>query len=309
MNRRKKTQGRMHVLAISFFVTFIALAGIYAAFYISVITPHIETQHLPESIPPYSSFWAKYVPANVAQFGFQNFTKIRLLNSSYPFPANLLELLKPADLIQTSDVNYFLTIVFAQPNITLDIAFLKEQSFVNFRATLLTESSFGEQVGNVTLYDVAVRVNTQPVTGWLVLFPNDRAVGFAAGATDAKQAVQQSLDSAANPSALSVLARVDITQTLYIVGGVDNHIGLGGENFPGVVKSGLMTVTSVDSSGPYIYVKNIVAFANSSAALTHYSDVTHGYLGSQKFVVYDSYVLAQEQDPLSRLGADYRLVL
>jgi hypothetical protein len=37
--------------------------------------------------------------------------------------------------------------------------------------------------------------------------------------------------------------------------------------------------------------------------------VTHAYLGSQKFVVYDSLVMAQEQDAMDKLLADYRLVL
>jgi hypothetical protein len=311
---RKKKKGGRHLISISFMVTFLVLVGIYVAFYISAIGPHIDVEHLPQNIPPYSSFWGRYVPADAVQFGFQNYTKIRGLNPSYPFQNRLLQVVKPADVISTNDVNYFLTVVFAQPNITLDITFLNTNSYLNFQAPFVGQAGFGEQVGNATLYEVAVspagtNSTSSLAIGWLALIPQDNAVGFAAGTTDAKQAVELSLDSATNPTTQSILSRTDIAQTLYIVGGIANHLAIGAQNFPGVVRTGEMTVTSVDSSGPYLYVKNVVAFANATAALSHYSDVTHAYLGSHKFVVYDSYVMAQEQDSLDKLGADYRLVL
>jgi len=290
-------------------VTFAVLAGLYGAFYVSVLTPRINVEHLPQSIPSYSSFWAKYVPANAVQFGFQNFTKIRLLNSSFPFQNRILQLVKPPESISTPDVDYFLTIVFGQPNITVDIAFLNPQSYLDFQAPLQSQVGSGEQVSSGTLYAVAVTASGRQSLGWLALLPTDGAVAFAAGTNDAKQAVLLSLQSAADPSSLSVLSRTDFRQSLYIVGGMSDHLALGLTNFPGIVRSGLSTLTSVDSAGLYLFVKYVVAFANSSAAMSHYSEVRQGYLGAQSLVVYDSYVLAKEQDPLSMLGPDYRLVL
>ncbi len=126
---------------------------------------------------------------------------------------------------------------------------------------------------------------------------------------EAKQAISLSLQSAASPASLSILSRTDIDQSLYIIGGVADHLGVGGQNFPGVVRSGLSTLTSVDSKGPFLYVTNVIAYGNSTTAMGHYSDVKHAYLGAQKFVVYDSFVMAQEQDGLNKLFADYRIVL
>lgn len=297
------------MLSISFIVTFVALVSVYAVFYISVITPQITVAHLPSSIPAYSSFWAKYVPSDAVQFGFQNYTKIRLLNSTFPFQTTLLQIVRPVDVIKTPDVNYFLTIIFGSPNVTIDFAFLNTQSYLSFQAPLQQAVGFGEQVGNATLYSVADNANGKLVLGWLALVPGDQAVAFAAGAADAKQAISLSLRSAASPASLSILSRTEIGQSLFIVGGVADHLGVGGQNFPGVVRSGLMTFTSVDSRGPFLYVTNVIAYANSTAALAHYSDVKHAYLGAQKFVVYDSFVMAQEEDGLNKLVGDYRLVL
>jgi hypothetical protein len=306
---RKKKGSRRRNISVSFVATFSILAGLYAAFYVSAITPRIEIQHLPSHLPSYSSFWAKYVPSGVVQFGYQNYTKIHLLNSSYPFQAKLLQLVKPVESISTPDVDHFLTIVFGQPNATVDIAFLNPLSYLSFQAPLLAQVGFGEKMGNATLYNMLVLANGRQTLGWLALRPNDDAVAFAAGTNPSKQAIQLSLESAASPSTRSMLARTDIGQSLYIVGGISDHVALGMTNFPSVVKSGLSTLTSVDSAGPYLYVKYVVAFANSTASLAHYSDVRQGYQGAQTLVVYDSYVLAREQDPMSVLGADYRLVL
>jgi len=311
---KKRKKGGRHLVSISFIVTFLALSGIWAAFYLSAVGTHMVVKTLPQNIPPYSSFWARYVPADVVQFGFQNFTKIRDLNSSYPFQNTLLQVVKPAENITTNDVNYFLTIVFAQPNVTLDITFLNANAYLSFQEPLVQESGFGTQVGNDTLYNLAVSsagTNSSSgfILGWLALFPQDHAVGFAAGTSSAEQAVELSINSTANPATQSILSRTDITQSFYVAGGVANQVALGAENFPGVVRSGEMTVTSVNSSGPYLFVNNVVTFANASAAMAHYSDVTHAYLSSHKFVVYGSLVLAQEQDDLSSLGSDYRLVL
>lgn len=305
---RKKTKRPRHMLAISFFVTFFALAGVYSVFYVSVLTPHIDVGKLPQSIPPYTSFWASYVPANALQFGFQNYTKVRSLNSSFPPEITLLQLVKPPEAINTSQVNYFLDITFAQPNASMSIVFMNSQDYLNFQAPLQTLVGYGEEFENATLYSVAVSPGSSPVLGWLALIPHDRAVAFAAGASDAKQILELSLDSAAHPSK-SVLSRTDVTTALYIVGGVADHVGVGEQNFPGVVSSGLMTVTAVDSVGQLLYVKNVVAFENSAAAMAHYSDVHKGFPGAQQFTVYDSFVLAQEADPLSKLGGDYRIVL
>ncbi len=297
------------MISISFIVTFVTLISVYAVIYVSIISPAIPVDHLPSSIPPYSSFWAKYVPADAVQFGLQNYTKIRLLNSTFPLQNTLLQLVKPVDVIRTSDVNYFLTVIFGSPNITIDFTFLNTQSYLNFQAPLQQEVGFGEQAGNATLYSVADNVNGQLVLGWLALIPGDQTVAFAAGTADAKQAISLSLQSAASPASVSILSRSDIVQSLYIIGGVADHIGVGGQNFPGVVRSGLMTVISVDSKGPFLYVTNVIAFGNSTAAMAHYLDVKHAYLGAQKFVVYDSFVMAQEQDGLNKLFGDYRLVL
>jgi hypothetical protein len=311
---RKKKKGGRHLISISFFVTFLILVGIYAAFYLSAVGTHIDVEHLPQNIPPYSSFWARYVPADVEQLGLQNFTKIHDLNSSFPPQNTLLTLIKPPETISSGDVNYFLSMEFAQPNASLDITFMKPSAYLNFQAALEGSGNFGQQYRNATLYNLAVssagtNSSSAFILGWLALFPQDDAVGFAPGTSEAQQVVQLSEDSAANPTTQSILSRTDITQSLYTVGGITDQVAFGVENFPGVVRSGEMTVTSVDSSGAYLYVKNVVTFANSSAAMAHYSDVTHAYLGSQKFVVYDSLVLAQEQDGISKLLADYRLVL
>ena len=301
MSKKKKPR----TVAYSFFATFIILALV--TFSVFLYRAPVEVVHLPSNLPNYHSLWGKYVPDNVVLFGFENYSKIREQNSSYPLYGKLLDLVEPRISLNGSDISYFLTIVFETPNKTLDIAFVQKPTFQLFSDTLSKESSFSAKEGDSDLYFVRNRVQQGFEVGWLALIPNDFAVAYARGTSDARSAISVSL-SVLNGTRSSVITRTDVDQMLYILNGPDGHLAVGFQNFPGVVRSGEMTFLAVDALGQSAQVLSVVKFSGPDVALSQYGSVKSAYLSATKFTVYDSYVLAVETGPISKITQFVRLV-
>jgi hypothetical protein len=267
----------------------------------------IPVKHLPQTVPQYQAVWAKYVPANVIQFSFQNLTLVKQLNSSLPFPRTILHLTNPKVAITTNDLRYLVAMEFQTPNASVDIAFLRPVPYAAFEAAFANLTSFSRPVGNVSLYQVQDTATGKAVLGWLALIPQDKAVGFAPGLAEAQAGMTQALRVPTQTNA-SILGLPDIRKMLYVAGGASNHIALGLNSFSGVIPSSLKTLTSVDLKGSRINVTRTVEFADEPSAYSQFGTVKQEYGRSLTIIVFDSYVRASQLDPFGDLGGDYRLV-
>ena len=304
LKRRKRPR---RALRFSFAVTFSVLTLILVAVYANAYLNPVPVKHLPAQTPEYQAEWAKYVPASVLQFSFQNFTYVKQLNSSLPFFNTILQISNPAASLTTEDVVYFVSMQFGIPNASVDIAFLKPSSYSSFAAKFADLTSFGHPVGNNSLYQVLDTATGKPTLGVLALIPGDRAVGFAPGISEAEDGVTRALRVPDQVNA-SILGLPDVRQMLYIVGGASNHIALGLYSFNTEISTSQKTLTAIDQRGTRINVSRVIAFPDSSTAYDQFSTVRQTYLGATNIIVFDSYVRASQLDHISKLGGDYRLV-
>jgi hypothetical protein len=303
MSGRRRRRPR--AFAISFAVTILVLSTLFGVLYLQQFA--IPTAPLPKEIPQYVSLWGNYVPFDAVLTSFQNLTMIRTANSSIPRNAKILDIVTPRVQLNNSEVNSFLSVVLSRPNATADIAFVGSKPFAEL-AGIASQAVPGSVIGNAKLYFVTdILTNKSVASGWMAIIPDDKAIAFSSGQITGKDAISEVL-GVRNGSIPSILSRVDIRQMLYIVGGVGGHFSLGIQNFPGVVRSGQMTLISVDSVSPGIAIKYVVGFSDSSAAISQYGAVKSAYLGARTFRVYDSYVLAVDDEPLSALEGAVRLV-
>lgn len=303
MNRRRK--GR--VFAVSFAVTLAALSGIAVfALYASPSGPQVSSKALPSQLPTYQADWAKYAPAGALQVSYYNYSLVRQLNSSVLPIGSALHLVRPNATLSEDGVETLVTIGFSQPNESVDIAFLSSSAFNSFSG-LITNYFGGGHSSTPAEYYVETSQAAGITTGWLALVPADNVVEFAAGSSAAKQVISYSLQ-AANGTIDSVLQDASVRQMLYIAGGVSGHISLGIQNFPGVVRTGQMTLIAVDKVNGQIQISYVVMFHDAATAQSQVSYMETSYLLAHAFNEYGQYLQAMEYQPLSQLEGAMRLV-
>jgi hypothetical protein len=134
----------------------------------------------------------------------------------------------------------------------------------------------------------------------MAVLSKDAAVDFGLGAQLGRAAVVKSLDVASG-HVDSIFSRPDLSQLFYIVGGATNHYAFDIQNFAGVVRTGQLTLTSIDPAANQVQVSNVVEFSDPGTATSEVQTVRSAYLSAHQFIVYDSYVKAIELHPLGSL--------
>jgi hypothetical protein len=219
----------------------------------------------------------------------------------------LFQIISPKLELKNSEIKSVISIVFASPNVTLDIAFVGQTTFDRFSRTLAEQGELPVNVGDSTLYEVRVNPGPNIQLGWLAVIPRDHAIAFSAGTGSARTAITESL-SVLNGGSPSILTRKDVNQMLYTVGGAAGHLGIQVQNFPGVVRTGEMTLVSVDATGGSAQVSYVVKFADSQTASSQYGAMKSAFLSSHQFTIYGNYVKAVEYQPISAVEGAVRLV-
>jgi len=296
---------RPRAFAISFAVTILVLSSLAGVLYLQQFA--IPSAPLPKEIPQYQSLWGNYVPFDAVLTTFQNLSMIKSFNSSILRNARILDVVAPRVQLNNSELNSLVSMVLRSPNATVEIAFVSTRPFADL-AKIASQAVPGIVIGDAKLYFVTnVLTNRSVATGWMAIIPDDQAIAFSSGQITGRDAITEVL-GVRNGSISSILSRLDIRQMLYIVGGVAPHFSLGIQNFPGVVRSGQMTLISVDAVSPGIAVKYVVGFSDPGTAISQYGAVKRAYLGARTFRVYDSFVLAIDAEPLSALEGAVRVV-
>ncbi len=302
LRRKKKESNRPFILG--FAVTVIVLAGLFVG--VLLTRPEVSVQHLPASTPQYSTLWGKYVPDSFLLFGFENYTAIRHYNSSYPTQySTLLNIVDLNVKLKAPAINYAMTISFASPNVSASFVFVNQQAFQNFTTAFEQAAPEAVPVGNATMYYVRNANQGGIQFGWIALMPADRGIAFAVGNLDAKTALQRCLELTSSDSLVS---HVNIRQMLYIANGTSDPLAIGVQGFAGVRPAANRTMTVVGVSGSQVVIKRVLQFNSTSTAVADYNLVKQAYLASHQFFVFDSYVQANQYEPLSGITGAVRLV-
>jgi len=302
MRRRRKESKKPFIAG--FVITVLGLFGLFV--FVLSMRPVAVVNPLPASVPQYTALWGKYVPASAQLFGFENYTAIRVYNSSYPTQySTLVDIINPHVALKSTSITSALTVTFGQPNESVAFAFVNQKAFYNFTTAFAAVSYSAVPVGPDTMYFVQDLYNGQPQYGWIALVPADRGIAFGLGTSDAKLAVQLCLQ--VEPSN-ALISRLNVRQMLYVANGTANHLAIGLQGFAGVIPAANNTMTVVDASGSQVVVRRILEFSSTSMALAHYTTVEQDYLASRIVAVYDSYVRATQYETLAGLSGAVRLV-
>ena len=301
---RTLVRRRSRAFVYSFVLTLVILGGLALVLYLN--SGPVTTNHLPTTLPHYHPVWGKYVPSDAIYLGMVNYSMIAATNSSLPRPGSLVTLTSPRVSINRSDVAVFVEVALATPNATIDLTFLRPSSYSTVAGVLATRGAPPYYVDGYQIYPIVTTANAQPIRGLVALLPDDYAVEISLGVHLGVEAVTKSLDVATG-KVDSILSRTDIPPLFYIVGGATNHYAIDIQNFPGVVLTGQLTMTSVDQAGSYVQVSNVVEFSDPKVASSQVQTVRSAYLLAHQFVVYDSFVKAIEFHPIASLEAEVGL--
>jgi len=301
--RRRKKESKKPFIA-GFVITVLGLFGLFV-FALS-LRPVAVVNPLPTSFPQYTALWGRYVPASAELFGFENYTAIRVYNSSYPTQySTLLDIINPHVSLKSTSITSALTVSFIQPNESIAFAFVNQGAFNNFTAAFAPVSYSAVTVGADTMYFVQDLYNGQPQFGWIALIPADRGIAFGLGTDSAKLAIQLCLQ--VEPSN-ALISKFNVRQMLYLANGTTNHLAIGLQGFAGVIPSANNTMTVVDASGGQVVVRRILEFNSSSIALAQYRTVQQDYLASRTVAIYDAYVRTMQYEALAGVSGAVRLV-
>ena len=305
---KKRRKESRWPIALGFFITVAVLSGVFLGFVL--LRPAVTVNHLPSEVPASDSLWGRFVPDNMVQFWFENYTGIREYNASYPVQfSDLLSLTAPAISLPSTSIYYSMSVTLAQPNESIAIAFVDPQTFNNFTSVFSSASPLritAVPVGPNTLYGpVQNNYEGNLQNGWLALIPAYHGIAFAIGSNDAKQALQTCLQVTTSDS---ILSRNDVRDMLYIANDTAGHLAIGLQGFPGVIPSGSTTMTVVGVSGGTTVVSRIIEFNSTSTAVTQYPHVETDYRSSTAFKVYVSFVRATQYESVSSLAIYVRLV-
>ncbi len=296
---RKKNNIRL--LATSFFVVFIGL--FITVGYLYYISSNVPSYHLPETIPQYITVWSKYAPEGILQLTYRNLTLLNQINSSALNVVALFELNSPHINISSSYVDTLMTIVFSRPNATVELAFLRNNSSFIFDAFKQIKPSRIQ--GDVDLYFTQALSNKSLVKGWAMTIPKERLFAFSEGSSNAYDALSKILLTR-NGTISSVLANIDLRKMFYIVGGPNGHLAFTFQNFPGLIRTGNMTLQVVDADTNNAKTYYVVGFVNSDYAMSQLNYFKKQYFTSQFFQVYDNFLLALKLQPLSQVASAFK---
>jgi len=303
LKRRKRGQ---RAFAVSFAVVLGAL--IIGSLSLVYLSGQVTVNHIPSQIPSYVADWGKYVPSSFVQMGLENFTFSRSINASVPPAGYALQLIAPDENISSSDVRMLLTVTLAQPNETVDIAFLSPTAFASMNSSLEGRLRFSNMTAGGRMYFVGARMNATTIEfGWLAPVAKDSAVAFGIGYQTAQSAVEEIL-ATADGTVPSVLTLPNIDRVLYLAGGPTNHVAIGFLNFAGVVRTSNLTATVIDLAGTSLSVSNIVGFNSTQTAVSQYGYVKSVYKEFHAFTVYDEFVKVYGTLPTSQLEEAIRMV-
>jgi len=298
-------RGGLSRVAISFAATLVVLSLGAAALYI--YAGRVPVEHLPLDIPAYGGVLRQFVPMDALQVSFNNLSAIRAINSSVVRNAEFLNIIDPPVVVNTTALTSRLTIGFAEPNASVNVGFLTADSFGVVASAFNTTKQPSKNVGEFRLYNVAEFNKTRLSAYWVTLIESSRAVAFSQGALPALEALSKVI-GVVNGSSDSILARLDVRQTFYIVNGTRGHLAIGIQEFIGVVRSGTATFITVDSAGPSLEISYVVQFSSPEVALAEVNTVRSDYISARQFVVYDQFVKAVETKPKSDLRVAVALV-
>lgn len=302
MRRKKKDSNRPFVAG------FVITVALLSALFLGVLLtrPEVSVQHLPSTIPQYSTLWGKYVPDSFLLFGFENYSAIRQYNSTYPTQySTLLNIIDLNVKLKAPAIDYAMTVSFASPNVSLSFVFVNQAAFTNFTTAFEQAAPEAVPVGLDTMYYVRNAASSGIVFGWIALVPADRGIVFAVGNLDAKTAVMRCLQVTSSDALISHLS---VRQMLYITNGTADPLAIGVQGFSGVVAGANTTMTVVGVSGSQVLVQRVLQFNSTSSAVSDYKMVKQSYLSSYEFLVYDSFVQARQLEKLSSLTSAVRLV-
>jgi hypothetical protein len=297
---KRRRRGRAFVVSFVLTLAFLSGVVVFTLFY----NPGISNIPLPARIPAYQAAWARYAPEGALQVSFYNYSLIRQLNSSTLPQGTALVLVRPNASFSEDSIRALVTVEYALPNESIDVAFLDRSAFQSFSALVSGNSSAGTQP---SLHFVQISQSGRITAGWLALVPTGGVVEFGTGFSAAQQAINSSLQ-ASNGTINSILQSPDVTQMFYIAGGPDGHVSVGIQNFPGVVRTGQMTLIAVDAVGGQVHVSYVVKFQDDSTARSQLDYMKSSYLSAQTFTEHDQFLQAVETDPFSSLQGDMRLV-
>jgi len=300
--RRKKESRKPVILGFS-----VTVAILFSLFFgIILLRPGIPIYTLPSSIPQYSALWGPYIPSNTQLFGWENYTAIRIYNSSYPTQYSVLLDMVDFNLkLRPAAINSVITVSFAQPNESISFAFVNQAAFNNFTTAVAPDSGTAVQAGSNTMYYVRNSYQGQIQFGWLGIIPAARGIAFAIGNSDAKQAL---LNCLTLKPANSLISEISVRRMLYVANGTAGHLALGVQQFAGVVPAANSTLTVVDHAGSQVEIRRVLEFNSTNTAVSQYDIVKRNYLGVHQFAVYSSFVLATEYEVISDLSGAVRLV-
>jgi len=303
LKRRKRGQ---KAFAVSFAVVLGALViGSISLIYLG---GQVTVNHLPSQIPSYVADWGRYVPSSFLQMGLENFTFSRSINSSVPPAGYALQLIAPDENVSSSDVSMLLTVTLAQPNETVDIAFLSPSAFASMNSSLQSREAYSNMTAGGRIYFVGARMNSTAIEfGWLATVAKDSAVAFGVGYETAQSAVEEIL-ATVDGTVPSILTLPNIDRVLYLAGGPMNHLAIGFLNFAGIVRSSNLTATVIDIAGTSLSVSNIVGFNSTQTAVSQYGYVKSVYKEFHAFTVYDEFVKVYGTLPTSQLEQAIRMV-
>lgn len=300
LRKRKNTR----LFATSFFAVFIGLFLFVG--YLYYLSSSVPVYHLPETLPVYSTVWSKYVPDGILQLTYRNLTYLREINASALNVVSLLELRSPRLNISSSYVDTLMTVVFSSPNATVEVAFLRhENSSYVFNAFKSVQPSTVQ--GDASLYFTQVVSNRSLVKGWVMTIPKEDLFAFSEGSSDAYTALSLILH-ARNGTISNILEDINLRKMFYIVGGALNHLAFTFQNFPGLIRTGNMTLQVVNADTYNVKTYYVVGFASSDYAMSQLGYFRQQYFTSQSFSVYDNFLLATKIQPISQLASAFRAV-
>jgi hypothetical protein len=301
----KSSRSQSHKpFVVGFVVVLVALVALVGG--LILFRGGVEQRSLPSNPPNYSAVWANYVPSDVKLFGFENYTLIHEYNSTYPRFDTFLYFPDAGAGVKVADMGAVLTMVLANPNETVDMAFMNPTGFSAF-ASNFSIGGPGVMDGDNSLYYARRYLNGTYTYGWLAIIPQDRAIAFAIGDAEAKSAIQVCL-SVQQGHTESIISTLQMRQILYIAGGTGGHLSIGLQNFQGVVTGAPSTATVVDAVGSQVEMRRIVQFNSTGEALSGVADVKHNFLSASTVVDYQSFVLETEYHPISQLVTYVRFV-
>jgi len=303
LKRRKRGQ---KAFAVSFAVVLGAL--IIGSISVIYLSGQVTVNHIPSQIPSYVADWGKYVPSSFLQMGLENFTFSRSINASVPPAGYALQLIAPDENISSSEVRMLLTVTLAQPNETVDVAFLSPAAFASVNGSLEGRLAYSNMTAGGRMYFVGARMNATAIEfGWLAPVAKDFAVAFGIGYQTAQSGVEEIL-ATVHGTVPSLLTLPNIDRVLYLAGGPTDHVAIGFLNFAGVVRSSNLTATVIDLAGASLSVSNIVGFNSTQTAVSQYGYVKSVYKEFHVFAVYDEFVKVYGTLPTSQLEEAIRMV-